>query len=331
MTIENHYAVLGLNTSASSDEIRRAYRILARRYHPDLNPGQPAAEERFKKISVAYETLSDPKKKRHYDAELEGFLNHDHQFGQAAFDRARRHTQRAHKRYAEAGRQSHRPGAKPTPPPTSESSWWKNTAERLSKTISGFSKEKESPSKRKKSFPPIRVSVIEASVSIHEAIHGGKKTIELEEPEGTRKLSVTIPPGVRSGSVIRLRNKGEGVEELIVIIRVAHHPFVAIQTRGLIVEVPITIQEAIQGANIIVPTLEEPISVKVPPGSSSGTEIRLPERGLNYRDGSRGDLFVRLMVSVPQSPDAVGLKDKAREIEPYYESSVRSKLPKSLA
>lgn len=324
--MENHYETLGISSSASSEEIRRAYRVLARRYHPDVNPGKPAAEERFKKIAAAYAVLSEPDKKRTYDEELERLFNADKEFGYRNFQESQRRQSSARKRYMEAQakaeqiRKKTKPGAQEPKKKKPDSGIFST----LKNAFSLFHIPKETSQKATK------VSVIEVSVTIKDALYGVKKTVELAEPEHTRKISVAIPPGVRNGSLVHLRSKSPYAEELVIIVRVPSHPYLSIQTRGLVAEMPISLQEAICGATVTLPTLEEPISVKIPPGTSSGQEIRIPGRGLQHRDGSRGDLFIRFLIQVPESPDAVGLKDKAREFEQYYASSPREKLPKTL-
>ena len=340
--MENHYETLGLNTVASMEEIRRAYRILARRYHPDVNPGKPDAEEKFKKIAAAYAVLGDPVEKNKYDAELEGTINLDKHFAHRAYQRAQR--QSAKQRYEQSQQQDaqQRRGPNKPPPPLSPKdngdSLFASLGNSIFDHIGGiFGKTSKKKDKRKAgndqnpgSKVSQRVSVIEVSLNIRDAIYGVKKTVEIAEPEGVRKISVSIPQGVRNGSVVHLRSKSAFIEELIIIVRVAAHPILSIQTRGLVAEIPISVREAIAGASVAIPTLEDPISVRIPPGSNSGSEIRIAEKGLIHRDNSRGDLFVRFLIHVPQSPEAVGLKDKAREIDAYYENSVRAQLPKSL-
>jgi DnaJ-class molecular chaperone len=100
--------------------------------------------------------------------------------------------------------------------------------------------------------------------------------------------------------------------------------------KGLVVEVPITVNEAIHGARIQVPGIDEPVIVTVEPGSQSGTEIRVKDRGVQHRDGLRGDLFVRLMVHIPEAVNAVGLKERSEALEAYYGTSLRKNLPKSV-
>lgn len=341
--MENHYSVLGLNSSASADEIRRAYRILARRYHPDLNPGQANAA-RFRRIAEAYETLSDATRKATYDAKLDSSQREDISRGFDAYERAQAFRSRARRTQQNAERkQQPRPETVNNSSQASPSFDGRQTIRKMSARMremlrSTLGVDAEGKSKRSKERAAAsssttsiqRVSVIEVSVSIRDAILGAKRSIEIPEPEGQRKVSVRIPPGVRSGSVIRLRAKNLPGEDLVLIVRVASHPFLSIQTRGLVAEIPVSIQEAISGAHISIPTLEEPISLKIPPGSQSGSEIRIKSRGIPLKDGERGDLFVRLLVKVPDAPEAVGIKEKVAEFEKYYSSPVRQGLPKTL-
>ncbi|RMG45238.1 MAG: hypothetical protein D6719_00510 [Candidatus Dadabacteria bacterium] len=336
--MQNHYEVLGINTSATQAEIRRAYRILARRYHPDVNPGEGSGE-RFKKIAEAYRVLSDEKQRKLYDIELSSAerarLNRKNPY------RAQQRYEEWRKRAAEAqnwGRETkstlhEKPKLKkrPTPsgktkkaPPKKE----QNLIKEIGAAVRDYIKSR---TKAKEASRGMQVSVIEVSVSIKDAIFGVKKTIEIAEESRTRKVSVRIPAGVRSGSVVRLRSTGKKKEELVLIVRVAWHPFIEIQPRGLIVEIPISVREAVCGASISVPTLEEPVSIRVPPASQSGTEIRVPKKGIKTADGERGDIFYRLMIKVPESSHAVGIQDLTETLDKYYESQVREALPESLS
>lgn len=369
---ESHYTTLGLNSSATIEEIRRAYRILARRYHPDLNP-EAGSENRFKAIAEAYRVLSDPVRRKQYDLEVEldgGGLGVGARqfkeaqkraaFGSGAFSGAasRRHSQgesgatAARGRAASDGqefmsgkealfgyrpRQSSLGGLKRVidvgreivlglfaPSPS------RNKGERVASTAM----DRGSPAPQTKSTGaslPARLSIIEVSVTVKDSLRGVKKTIEVEEPNGPRKISVRIPAGVRNGSVVRLRGKGENSEELILIMRLAHHPWLSVHTRGVVMEVPITPAEAINGANITVPTLEDQVVVKVPPGAQSGQELRVKGKGIaDSKNGERGDLFVRVMIRVPECVDAFGIREKAAELDRYFERGVRSGLPSTL-
>lgn len=352
--MDNYYEILGLNTSATLEEIRRAYRILARRYHPDVNPGK-ASEEKFKSIARAHGVLSDPEKRKAYDLDLEAHLQTRINNRAGAYQKAQQRYEGSRKRFYETKHQNFgkvdparddgqtsavpkrpAPGpfelfgkkaqeflnflnqpvrkpkaAKPTPPPKSEAR----------------EKPKEAPQGQEGSGI-VKISVVEVSVTMKDAIYGIRKTVEISEPEGVRKVSVNIPPGVRNGSVVHLRSKSH--EDLVIIVRVATHPFLSIQPKGLVAEIPISVNEAISGASISIPTLDEPVVVKIPPASQSGNEIRLKEKGIPHRDGARGDLFIRLLVRVPESSIAVGIKEKAAELDLYYGVPVRQSFPKSL-
>jgi DnaJ-class molecular chaperone len=171
---------------------------------------------------------------------------------------------------------------------------------------------------------------MEVSVPIADAIRGARKTVEIPEGTGSRKISVTIPPGVRNGSVIRFRRKEDPSEEIVILTRVAAHPFLSMSQKGLIVELPISVGEALQGSKVQVPTLDEPVLLTVEPGTQSGSEVRLKGKGVHFREGSRGDLFVRFMIRVPDAADAVGLKEKSAELEAYYGRTVRAGMPRTL-
>lgn len=329
--MENYYRILGLSNEASADEIRRAYRVLARRYHPDVNPGK-GSEDRFKQISTAYAVLSDPEKRRKYDSEYEagttasastrerGFA----EYARAAAQRARAEQQQTRRR---------RPASEPMPEPKFP---FHAVIENLKKTTQEKTKKVRFFLKRRPKLRPFGarqvtdLSIIEVSVNITEAIKGIKKLVEIPSGENIRKIAVTLPPGVRSGSVVRFRQKGEGAEEIVVVVRVAAHPTLSIAQRGLVMEIPVTVREALEGARIQVPTLEEPAMISVPAGSQSGSEVRLKEKGIFYRDGTRGDIFYRLLIRVPESPAAVGLKEKSEALDPYYQDPVRKNLPRTL-
>jgi DnaJ-class molecular chaperone len=367
-TIQNHYEILGVLSSASAEEIRRAYRILARRYHPDVNPGK-TSEDRFKAIAQAYEILSDQDKRAAFDRELgaEGARVDFSRFmksgfgkgpagstaqGQRAYEQAVRRAaaqDRAKKRFQQAqtqgsagnpfGEASSRRKEASKPTVTRDTSFFASMAKLGSKGASalrGFAREalraeKDEPrsARAPRSAPARSLSVIEISLPLRDAILGTRKSVEISEPEGRRKVSIRIPAGVRSGSVLRTRTK-DGNEELVVIVRVAPHPFLSLEPKGLVAEVPVTIQEALSGANITVPTLDEQVVLKIPAGSQNGMELRLKERGLVNSDGTRGDLFFRISIKIPTAHQAVGIQEKAAELERYYQEPVRQGFPKTL-
>lgn len=329
----NYYEVLGVTSSATADELRRAYRILARRYHPDVNPGK-SSEERFKSIAHAYDVLSDPERRRQFDIELGGAeraRNSERLRGYARAQQQQHARRRAQQRYEEYARQQSGPARRTSPEreqaaePAGSSGIFrllKGGVESVSSIFQSRTKER----KRRKGGV-VSVSILEVSVTMRDAITGIRKTVELPEEDGARKISISVPPGVRTGSVLRFRNRQDSGDAIVFVIHVANHPGMQLTQRGLIVEVPISVNEAVQGANITLPTLEEPVIVKVPPGSQSGTELRLRGKGIIDRDGARGDLFYRLMIKLPENHE---LREKAAGLDKLYDGQLRQGLPKTL-
>ncbi len=338
----DYYQILGLESSASIDEIRRAYRILARRYHPDVNPGTSA--KKFHLISEAYKVLSNSESRSKYDAEYEALQRMNIHKGYRAYTDEARKAFKAQSRHMQAEaekRWRERQEAKKTEA-RAEKEWQSEDLKESFKTFAGkfrdFVQErvqkKDKGKKDELDMPSGKrvdqVSVIEVSLNIQEAIRGAKKSIEILDKTETRKISISIPPGSKHGDVLRMRNRHKSSEEMVLILRVAKHPLMSLENKGLVIEVPVSVQEAMYGAQIKVPALEDELMIRVPSGSQSGTEIRVPNRGVKNKDGRPGDLFYRLLVRVPGAVQAVGLKEKTEAIEQYYEQSVRAGLPQRL-
>jgi curved DNA-binding protein len=333
----NYYQVLGLNQSATFDEVRRAYRILARRYHPDLNPGKQS-EERFKQISLAYQVLSDTDKKRIYDTELESEKRI--RAGFAAYERAK-NQKFATRSHSDGSRRPSNSKSQPRQSnagPTENFSLLKDSFAGISQTLSLLRNKLGKPRKSSQAATPERsevqaqsVSVVEVSVSLNDALFGGRKSIEIpSEANRNKKVSLRIPAGIRTGSVLRMRSSTLSKEEFVFILRLSPHPFIEVTQRGVIIDLPITVKEALLGATLKVPGLQGEETISVSPGSQSGQEVRLTQKGVFYDDGKRGDLFYRLSIQLPTSFQAVGLADKVGAVEQYYESPVRQNLPSSL-
>ncbi len=356
--MRDHYKTLSLSSAATNAEIRRAYRILARRYHPDVNPGKSTAEQ-FRAISEAYDVLSDPLKRQAYDQDRE--LNDTFS---TAFDRA--HQAYRKQQAAHASRKKPAPQAE-TPPQAQEQSNPKpepkhgashkktvvrvstrakaqgsnnigtrvkklatrarSTAETLKTWIDPFA-TKKAPTKK----PSISsFSVVEVSISIFEAISGVRKSIEIPEPNGdAHKLSVVIPAGVRQGSIVKAQGHAESTEQVIVVIRVAHHPWLSISHRGLTMDIPITVSEAITGAKVQVPSLGDPLLVTVEAGTQSGKEVRLKGQGIFLPDVTRGDLYIRFLIKIPPLTDPVALAQACAPFNSLYSGDIRSELPKKI-
>lgn len=341
--MDSYYKILGVRTSASTDEIRRAYRILARRYHPDVNPGK-SSEERFKQIAEAYEVLIDTEKRRIYDLEFEREFSKNLSSKLKGYSRTQSkqtesppHFQQEfnRKKFDQFGKKPIDRDAPIPEPKRSGLSLFLSDLNTISTKFKNLYKSYISPAsnmaeERKTDISVKSISVIEVSISVSEAILGIRKTVEIDDGGKARRISVRIPPGMKDGSVVRLRDSSSSNEELVLITRVAVHPFISIQRKGVVVDLPLTIKEAVLGANITVPTLDDPIILKIPPNSQSGQELRIKEKGIRYKDGTRGDLFMKLLVKIPQPSNGEELKGAVMILDKLYDNSIRANLPQNL-
>ena len=307
---KDYYEVLGVPRTATENDIRKEYRKLARKHHPDVNPGDKSAEERFKEINEAYEVLSDAEKRKRYD-----------QLGA-----------------------NWKAGADFTPPPGGgngrvDFSGGFGDIFGGNGGASGFSDFFESMFGRGRSArggAGFRTSGqdIEAEIplTLEEAHRGGTRNISLEvtepcpECKGTgrkdgkvcptchgagiisrpKSFEVTIPPGVREGSVIRLAGQGEpganGASPGDLYLRVRIKPHRLFEVAGeddVQIELPVAPWEAALGAKVSVPTLDGAVEMTIPPGTQGGARLRLRNQGLNKRGGGRGDQYVKIRIVIP--------------------------------
>jgi len=284
------YADLGVAKGASADEIRKAYRKLARQYHPDVNPNDAKAEERFKQISFAYDVLSDEEKRKRYD-----------EFGMAGlapgFDAEQA---RAYRRWAEGARRS----------PFSERFATDVDVEDLLSELFGADRARRAQGADLEA---------ELEVDLLDAVRGEEVRIGV----GGSSLRVRIPPGSEDGARIRLAGQGRPgpaggpAGDLYLRLRVRPHPFYARRGDDLHLDLPVTVPEAVLGAKIEVPTPDGPVTMTVPPRSRNGQVLRVRSKGVPRRGGGRGDLLVRLVVELPD-PDDPRLEEVARQLEPLY-------------
>jgi curved DNA-binding protein len=313
----NHYQTLGITTASSDREIQRAYRTLARRYHPDVNP-QGGTEEAFQKIAEAYATLSDKEKRREYDLALRNARKtFEHSFeqahkvfakNQAAFKK-NRSTQKNLLRKEQAISSLHTVG--------------KKIENYVKQIIRPRVNRRRGREKKTKSS----ISIIELSISIFEALYGTKKTVDLSTSSNNqRKVSVSISPGMWTGSTIRFRNPENHTEEILMIITVESHPWISIGERGVTFDIPISLHEALHGSKIQVPTLDEPVRITITPMTQSGTEVRLRGKGIENRSGDRGDLYLRYILHLPHVHDTPVTHSLANLIDHDYGDQLRSLL-----
>ena len=305
MADRDYYEVLGVARDATADQIKKAYRGLARKHHPDANPGDKTAEKKFKELQNAYDVLSEPEKKQRYD-----------QFGHAAFEGGSPFGPRgAGSEWAakqggagfddldlgtifgpNAGAGGFHPGQQP-------GAGGGIFDEIISRMRGGAERQ------GKRRATPREPEAAEASISIPflTAVRGGETSIDLQREDGSRETKVVkIPPGLDSGAKLRLKGQGDtsGQVDLIITVNVEPHPYFTREGRNLSVEVPITAAEAILGARVEVPTLDGFKTMPIPPGTSSGQKLRLRGQGVAAsKNQPEGDLYVIPKVVVPKTVD----------------------------
>ncbi|MFH8805052.1 DnaJ C-terminal domain-containing protein [Streptomyces sp. NPDC017936] len=281
------YEVLGVPRDADKDEIQRAYRKLARRYHPDVNK-DPAAEERFKEINEAFSVLSDPDQRARYDRFGEDFRKVPEDWEERVG--------------AGAG-------------PGGGFRWSTGDGPRVRYATSGFGAEGVDVDDLFGSFfggagrmrVPGADQEAELPLTVEEAYRGGRRTVTLAGPTGQpRRYEVDVPPGVTDGQRIRLAGEGgrgngdAPAGDLYLRVRIQSHPQFRLDGRDVYVQLPVTPWEAALGATVPVPTPSGATAkVSVPAGSSSGRRLRLRGEGMPNPRGTNGNLYAELRIMVP--------------------------------
>jgi curved DNA-binding protein len=300
----DYYDILGVARDSTPEAIKKAYRGLARKYHPDVNPGDKGAEAKFKEVQQAYDILSDQEKRALYD-----------RHGRAAFEGMAAAGPRANA--AEWASRFGQPGAESFDFSDLFGSF-DDTAHVDQEGGASLFEDLIGRVRGARSGRPRSGRTQEASLTIPflTAVRGGETTIDIQRGAGkSESLVVKIPPGVDNGSKVRLKGQGEPggkgmpAGDLTIILNVEPHPYFKREGRDLQVEVPISVYEAILGAKIEVPTLDGMKSLSIPHGSSSGQKLRLKGQGIPA-SGSKpaGDLFVVLKVVVPKTIDETSKK-----------------------
>ncbi|PSF36277.1 molecular chaperone DnaJ [Aphanothece hegewaldii CCALA 016] len=300
---KDYYAVLGVSKSASNDEIKKAFRKLAVKYHPDRNPGDKAAEERFKEISEAYEVLSDPDKRQKYDQFGQywkqanqtggGFGNVGVDVGNFNFDQYRSFEDFINELL----------GRFATPGATGTGSYYRtssggrtgfNDYSNFNDFSAGFGNTPQSTSQLD------REAVLRLNLS--EAYRGVQKRISI----GTETIDIRIPAGVKTGSRLKVKGKGQSSPnnqqrgDLYLKIELDAHPFYQFEGDNLVCEVPITPDEAVLGGSIEVPTPDGMVTMKIPSGIRSGQSLRLRGKGWPNSQGAKSDQLVRILIDTPK-------------------------------
>lgn len=322
--IKDYYQVLGVKRGDSDDEIKKAYRKLARKFHPDLNPGDKAAEEQFKQLQEAYDVLSNPEDRKLYDQYGENWRAVKSGAGAPppGWERAQRST---------------RTGAPETDFNFDYSGdfggFRGGSGEGFDIFEEIFNRARGGRAARRGRGRDIEA---ELELSLEEAHRGGRRTLQMQTAEvcptcngsgvvdgktcptcggsgevlRPKSIEVNIPAGVRDGSTIRLAGQGgagsNGSEpgDLYLHIRLRPHPRFRVNGDDLEVELAIAPSEAALGAKVEAPTIDGKVELTVPPGTNTGQRLRLRGQGLNKRKGGRGDEYVRMKIVVPKELSA---------------------------
>lgn len=297
----DYYETLGVSRTASEDEIKKAYRKLARQYHPDRNPGDKQAEARFKEVQDAYDVLSDKTKREQFDRF--GHVGPGPNFGGGPGG-------------AQGG-------------PTFHWEWHGGPGQETAGVDptelfrqffgggggGGFEDAfGRTPRNRRgrRAQAPVEEVQSEVEIPFITAALGGPVNLSVDGKE----LTVKIPPGVHEGQALRLKGQGPGGSNLRLVLRIQPHPFFKREGKNIILEAPLSLPEAVLGTKLDVPTLDGTrLTVKIPPGTSSGSRLRLRGKGI---DG--GDQYIEIKVMVPAPKD-----DRSRQlIEEFAKANPQS-------
>ncbi len=340
MKYTDYYKTLGIDKKADEKDIKKAYRKLARQYHPDVNPGDKKAEEKFKEINEAYEVLGDKDKRKQYD-ELGSYVNSSGSFNDDFLKNYR--------------------GQNPYGGRNSSFSFdiggeggIKDFSDFFSTFFGGGANNSRSSKYGKSSInindlfsqgygnaynpPAAKDQEVSLELTLEEAVKGSLRSLKLQEPQacsgcgGTgiiknqyqcpqcqgsgrmlknKDLEVKIPAGVRDGSKIRVGN-------YILVTKIVPHSFYTIKGGDLYCDIPILFTEAALGGEIDIPTIQGTLAVKVAPGTQTGKKLRLAGYGLPAIKGKAGDLYIKLVVVMPQQlseKDKAALSELARNIQ----------------
>jgi DnaJ-class molecular chaperone len=304
------YQELGVSRTATADEIRKAFRKLAKENHPDTNPGNAAAEERFKRVSAAFDILGDAPKRKKFDA--------------GEIDADGRETFRGFGGGGGQGPWGAPPGAGQRRGGSYQQQSYENVdlGDILGEMFGG-ARQGGQGGGRGGGFGGFsqRGADVRAKLEIDltDAIVGGKKRVAFSDG---RTIDVTIPKGAQAGQVMRLKGQGDpgrtAPGDAFIELAIRPHPIFRQEGEVLVMDVPVTLYDAVLGGKVEAPTPDGPVTLTVPKGANTGTRLRLKGRGLADAKGHRGDLFARLVISLPETPDP--------ELEAFCEN-LRAKRP----
>jgi len=289
MEFKDYYAVLGVPPDADQKMIRDTYRTLARQYHPDVNPGDKQAEERFKEINEAYQALSDPEKRQKYDALRQQYQQYQRRGAADGFDWEAWQAPPGERVYTRTVSPEDLEDLFGEAAPFSD----------FFESIFGQPRAARMPQPRRG-----RDLEVPVEITLEEAFQGTSRTLEV----GDRRIEARIPPGVRTGSRVRLSGQGSpGIGggppgDLYLIIEVAPHPQFEREGDDLEIEVPVDVFTAAAGGRVRVPTLDGSVMLKIPPRTQADRRFRLRGKGMPRlgQPRERGDLYARVKLVLPE-------------------------------
>ena len=307
---KDYYSILGVSKSASADEIKRAFRKLARKYHPDVNPGDKAAETKFKEVSEAYEVLSDTDKRQKYDqfgrywkqAERSGGYGTSADFGGFDFSNYGSFDEFINELLGRFGTGF---GGAGGPSAGRSTSYTYRTSPRGG----GFGNDfgGSGPGVSSQSFD----QEANISLTLSEAFRGTRKRLKI----GSDLVEVRIPAGAKQDTKVRLRGKGQVNPyskqrgDVYLVVSLLPHTFFQFEGDNLVCEIPVTPDEAVLGGKIEIPTPDGSVTMNLPAGIKSGQTLRLRGKGWPNPKGGRGDQLVRVVINPPKS-----LTDQERQL-----------------
>jgi curved DNA-binding protein len=323
--IRNYYELLGVKRDASADEIKQSFRQLARKYHPDLNPGDRTAEDKFKDISEAYEILSDRSKRSQYD-KFAGFWRKnrtktapnnppkDRSDEDDFSDDFNTFIDRLLGRKKEVSTSSYSDNESRTDTQAARTA---RNNERRSRGAGAS--DRPDRNTFTEAPPPVRPKNLEAELTLplDKAYLGGRERITIQE-DG-RSLEVDMPPGMIPGQKIRLRGQGIAGGDLYLKINVSPHRFFRLEGIDVYCQLPVTPAEAVLGGFVEVPTLDGLVKISLPQSIASGQKLRLAGKGFPSEDGKRGDQLLEIQIVVPKNPIPAEreLYQKLRDLESF--------------
>jgi DnaJ-class molecular chaperone len=332
---EDHYKTLGVQKNASQAEIQKAYRDLARKYHPDMNPDDKTAKKKFQQVQAAFDVLNNPEKREMYDrygSSFETMGAGGPQQGPYPWNWSP----------GGPGPGGAGPGGASGGFSAEDIDLSQFLGERFGQEggAGGFADlfgqfRRASGKSRKNTGTPRRGADLlhELQISFETAITGGAVQISVQRPSGkTETLAVKIPPGIDDGKKIRIRGQGQPASgrggapgDILITIHVGPHPYFQRRGNHLQVRVPVTLAEAVQGAKIDIPTPKGTVTLSVPPCTSSGTKLRVKGHGVATKSGTPGDLLAEIQIVLPKQLSEADRKTIAK-IDANYTQNPRKDL-----